>query len=302
MQNKAISHEPSRRRFLSLAAGSMAAGCLASTALPGCASSQYAGTGATKRDIVLVHGAWHGGWCWDQVRPILEAAGHRVFTPTLTGLGSRADELTSKVGLNTHIADIIEVITANDLSDIVLCGHSYGGMVITGVADALKSRIAHIVYLDAALPNNGETMLSYGEPRPQVAIDGAIAAMTAMATDGVGIGVFPPALLGIPEDHPLYTWVADRLTPHPLKTWLDPISLSNDGPKGLPSTYVHCNQPALAQTQFGWLFHTLQSEEDWNTLLLATGHDAMVTDPEGVAKVLLNAAAHSPPKMTGGYQ
>ncbi len=280
----------------------MAAGTIAATSLASGTANALATQSPTKRDIMLVHGAWHGGWCWDQVRPMLEEAGHRVFTPTLTGLGERADELSAQVGLDTHIADIMEVITANDLNDFVLCGHSYGGMVITGVADALKSRIAHVVYLDAALPKNGETMLSYGEPRPQASIDGAIAAMTAMAPDGVGIGVFPPSFLGIPEDHPLHDWVAERLTPHPLKTWLDPISLKSGGPHRLVRTYVHCNEPPLAQTQFGWLYRELQSDAEWNTLTLATGHDAMVSDPEGVAKILLVAATNANQGSTGDTQ
>ncbi|KWV90790.1 alpha/beta fold hydrolase [Erythrobacter sp. YT30] len=278
------------------------AGTIAATALSGSAASALSAKSPSKRDIVLVHGAWHGGWCWDPVRPMLEATGHRVFTPTLTGLGDRANELTPQVGLDTHINDVIETIIANELTDIVLCGHSYGGMVITGVADAMKSRIGHIVYLDAALPQDGKTMLSYGEPRPQEAIDGAIAAMSAMAPDGVGIAVFPPSVLGIPEDHPLHDWVAERLTPHPLKTWLDPIALQNRGPQGLARTYIHCNSPALAQTQFAWLYGELQSDPEWNTLLLATGHDAMVTDPEGVAKILLAAAADANTGSTGDTQ
>ncbi|MDJ0977626.1 MAG: alpha/beta fold hydrolase [Erythrobacter sp.] len=242
---------------------------------------------------MLVHGAWHGGWCWDPVRTPLEAEGHRVFTPTLKGLAERADELSAEVSLEDHIEDVLTVIRDNDLSDIVLCGHSYGGMIITAVADRLKPRIGHIVYLDAALPEDGETMVSYGEPRPRAVVEAAEQAMREIAPDGVGMMVFPPALLGVPPDQPRHGWVEAKLTPHPLKTWLDPISLANGGPAGLPRTYVHCIDPVLAQTQFGWLYSQFKDDPEWNAVTLATGHDAMITDPAGVAQILLKAA-HAP--------
>lgn len=114
----------------------------------------------TIHTYVLVHGAWHGGWCWRDVRAGLEALGHTVYAPTLTGLAEKAHLLTPQVGLNTHIADVVSVIKDNDLANIILVGHSYGGMIITGVADTLKQRIEHIIYLDAALPKDGQTMIS----------------------------------------------------------------------------------------------------------------------------------------------
>ncbi len=244
----------------------------------------------TPRDILLVHGAWHGGWCWEPVRALLEAGGHRVFSPTLSGLAERANELSPGIGLETHIEDVLEVIAANDLSDVVVCGHSYGGMVITGVADRMKHRIAHIVYLDAALPLHGETMLSYGEPRPGAAIESGQAAMRAMAPDGVGMAVLPPSAFGIGQSHPLHEWVANRLTPHPLKTWLDRVSLVNDGSDGLHRTYVLCTDPVMPHTQFAWVAAQAKDDPTWHYAELATGHDAMITDPVGVAEVLAHAA------------
>ncbi|MBV7265222.1 alpha/beta fold hydrolase [Erythrobacter ani] len=274
-----------RRAFLMSAAGAISA-----AALTGGATNPLASATLRKRDIVLVHGAWHGGWCWEMVRALLEPDGHRVFTPTLPGLAERAGELTPQIGLDTHIDDVVATILAEDLTDFVLCGHSYGGMVITGVADRLKERVAHIVYLDAALPKDGESMLSYGEPRPQAAIDGATAAMRGLAPDGLAIGVFPPSVLGIPAGHPRHDWVAERLTPHPLKTWLDPIKLANGGPEGLAQTYIHCTDPVMAQTQFPWIASQVSNDPSWNYAELKTGHDAMVTDPEGVAQILRTAA------------
>ncbi|HSJ79012.1 MAG TPA: alpha/beta fold hydrolase, partial [Erythrobacter sp.] len=193
-------------------------------------------TRSTPRDFVLVHGAWHGGWCWGMVRERIEAAGHRVHTPTLPCLGERAGELDSATGLADHIADVVDYIAASDLSDIVLAGHSYGGMVITGVADALKPRIAHILYLDAALPGDGQSMISYGTPRTRDAIAATEAALRNLAPDGVAMSAPPLAMLGMPANHPLHDDVAARLTPHPVKTWLDPIRLVNGGPIGVPRT------------------------------------------------------------------
>src|SRR5262249_21902502 len=113
---------------------------------------------ANMATFVLVHGAWHGGWCWQKVIPFLEAAGHEVHAPTLTGLAERASELSPDVGLDTHIQDIVGLLEEKNLNGVILVGHSYGGMVITGVVDQVPERIAHLVYLDTFVPRNGESM------------------------------------------------------------------------------------------------------------------------------------------------
>src|SRR5512140_3425887 len=109
---------------------------------------------------VLVHGAWQGAWCWKKVVPLFQEAGHRVYTPTLTGLAEKANLLTPEVALSTHIQDVVEVIEGQQLRDVILLGHSYSGMVITGAVDRVPERIAHLVYLDAVLPQDGESMAS----------------------------------------------------------------------------------------------------------------------------------------------
>lgn len=265
------------------------AGAVAATLLAGCATTRATKAHNTVTDIVLIHGAWHGGWCWDPVRPLLEEAGFTVHTPTLPGLGNRADELTPQLGLADHIADARRFIEDNIAGPFVLVGHSYGGMVTTGLADAMKDAIAHIVYLDAAVPRDGESMITYGAPRPPEAIAAAEGAIRGLAPDGIAMVAFPPSLLGIPEDHPRHDWVAERLTPHPLKTWLDPIALRNGGAEGLPRTFVHCTDPVLAQTQFPWLAKQAKADPSWAYEELATGHDAMITDPQGVAQIALRA-------------
>ena len=110
--------------------------------------------------FVLVHGAWHGGWCWQKVIPFLEAAGHEVYAPTLTGLAERASELSPDVGLDTHIQDVVGLLEEKNLHGVILVGHSYGGMVITGVVDQVPERIAHLVYLDTFVPRDGESMVN----------------------------------------------------------------------------------------------------------------------------------------------
>jgi len=113
---------------------------------------------------VLVHGAWHGGWCWKKVAPALRAAGHEVYTPTLTGLGERAHLANPAIDLAMHIADVVNLLEAEELDKVVLVGHSYGGMVVTGVADRAASRLRRVVYLDAFLPENGKCLLDYLHP------------------------------------------------------------------------------------------------------------------------------------------
>ena len=112
---------------------------------------------------VLVSGAWHGGWCWRKVTPLLEAQGHRVYTPTLTGLGARAHLLTREVNLTTHIQDVAALMLAEDLHDVVLAGHSYGGLVISGVACNARGRLSHVAYLDATLPVGGQADIAEGD-------------------------------------------------------------------------------------------------------------------------------------------
>ncbi|MEL7188636.1 MAG: alpha/beta hydrolase [Pseudomonadota bacterium] len=245
---------------------------------------------AIVRDIVLVPGAWHGGWCWDLVSAELEQRDLCVHALTLPGLAERAAELSAEIGLQSQIDDAIAQLETLGLNNFVLVGHSYGGMIITAIADKLKDRIAHIIYLDAALPINGESMVSYGEPRPEEEFVKAEHALRGLAPDGIAMKPFDPSLLGIPDDHEHYEWVLKSLTPHPLKTWLDPISLENEGPEGVPATYVLCTEPLMPRTQFSWTAKRLQEKPHWSVKELATGHDAMITDPLATARIIIEAA------------
>lgn len=276
---------PNRRKFM---AGMAAAGIVLTAPAQSKSALKTESDPKSKmrKNYILVHGAWHGGWCWRDLAALLENAGHNVFTPTMTGLAERKHLISPQIGLDTHITDIVSLIEYYDLQNIVLVGHSYGGMVITAVADRFKNRIDHIVYLDAALPKNGDTMISQGPPRTELEIKETEKGLRALAPDGIAMLTFPPEVLGIAQSHPSYSWVAEKLTPHPLKTWLDPIELSNGGSEGLQRTYIHCNSPALPNASFGWHAEQVQKDDSWHYHVLATGHDAMVTAPQELAQLL----------------
>lgn len=244
--------------------------------------------------FVLVHGAWHGGWCWRDVKTILEEAGHTVFAPTLTGLGDRSHLLSRDIDLDVHIADITNLLEWEELPDVILVGHSYGGMVITGVADRAKARLRHVVYLDAFLPADGESSASHivGLMKPG-ATEADFAAeidrrLNAANADGGG----PPdteRLFDIPEEMTEERARVKRLvTPHPVGTQTTPIRLANGGSEGVPRTYILC-AAAPAKTPFMVLADRFRDHSDWTYRELDTTHDAMVTMPTETAALLIEA-------------
>ena len=242
---------------------------------------------ASRPVFVLVHGAWHGGWCWARVAVRLEARGARVLTPTLTGCGERTHLMDAGIGLETHVRDITAVIEAEELPRVHLCGHSYGGMVITGVCDRMKDRIASVLYLDAAVPSDGQSMITQSPGITPDAASATEAGLRALAPDGVAMQVFPDVtIFGIAPGGEDEAWLRRRLTPHPLKTWLDPIRITNGGSDGLRRAYVHCVDPVLSAS-FGAHHARLSGDPSWTTTTLPTGHDAMITRPELVADLLL---------------
>jgi len=185
-------------------------------------------------NFLLVHGAWHGGWCWRRVTRILRAAGHEVFSPTLTGLGEREHLMSPDVGLDTHISDVLGVLEYEDLRDVVLVGHSYGGMVIAGATEKAAERIAHLVYLDAFVPEDGKSLCDYQPPE--------ILKMfheTAQAEgEGYKLPSFPAEAFGVTSEEDL-NWVRPRLNPHPLKTKLDAVQMKNPQAAEIPRTFIY---------------------------------------------------------------
>jgi pimeloyl-ACP methyl ester carboxylesterase len=226
---------------------------------------------------VLVHGAWHGGWCWERVARALTARGDEVYTPTLTGLGERAHLLTRDVGLETHVRDVIELIEHEGLRGVVLVGHSYAGIVVTAVADRVSDRIARLMYLDAVVPRDGEGLYDRSSERVRLLFE------EAANTSGEGwllpTSVATPAFLGL-EDEEDRRWVIPRLTPHPIRTCRETVTLGGRL-LSVPRRYVNCiGKKPLGQPR------TIQAEgiDDYHEL--RTGHDAMVTAAEAVVALL----------------
>jgi len=234
-------------------------------------------------DFVLVHGAWHGAWCWRRIVAPLWAAGHRAFAITLSGSGERAHLLAPTITLQTHITDVASVIEAEELRGAILVGHSYAGMVITGVADrmatAQPAAIAHLVYLDAVLPRPGEAWSSthnsetLAQRRRTIAETGAIPAPD-------------PAVFGLAgADH---AWVMRHQTSHPGGVYDDALSFDAARLAALPKTFIDCTAPALptiAESR-----RRARAEPGWTVVEIATGHDAMVSAPQALLDVLLSVA------------
>lgn len=240
--------------------------------------------------IVLVHGAWHGGWCWDKVRPRLEAAGHRVLAPSLTGLADREHLRDPVPSLATHVADIVNLVEAEELQDVVLVGHSYGGMVITGAADALRGRVRHLVYLDAAVPADGDSLASFVPGMTPEELRRRESAFRSMAPDGTWLPPIPPAMVGV-TDPADAQWLQRRLRAHPLRTWLDPISLRNGGHAGIRKTYVVAANPPTTAMGYPRVAEALRADGEWACHEIACGHDMMVAEPVRTAALIAEAAA-----------
>lgn len=234
------------------------------------------------RTFVLVHGAWHGGWCWKYVREALQAQGHNVFTPSLTGLGDRVHLRNPDVNLTTHVTDIVNLIEYEELEDVILVGHSYAGHVVSWVADKVKDRLAHVVFLDAVLPTDGEPFLApgVGEGRVKDAKEGYL-----MASAGMDF-------LGIPADHPLHDWVARHLVEHPLPTLMETVTYENGGTAGVPKTFVRCTgNPRMKSGEDDPVWAMTEADPEWSYTTIDTGHDLMVTAPEETTAILLGIAS-----------
>jgi pimeloyl-ACP methyl ester carboxylesterase len=235
---------------------------------------------ATRSPFVLVHGAWHGGWCWRKLTPLLQGAGHEVHTPTLTGLGDRAHLGRASTGPAEHVQDLLALLEMEDLRDVTLVGHSYAGFVIGTVAERARARIRQLVYLDAFVPEAGQRLIDQLLP-PQ--------ARPAIAAAGEARGYVAPIplqTLGVTDAADL-AWMTPRLVPQPYASFVQP-ALEQPG-AGLPRGYIACTQPASGS--FGPVAARLRQDPAWRFHEMATGHDAMVTAPQALAQVLLQWAA-----------
>ena len=237
-----------------------------------------------REPYVLVHGAWHGGWCWGKVAERLQAAGHSVFTPTLTGLGDRAHLIAPNVGLQTFVEDVVSTIDMEDLSDLVLVGHSFGDAVIGGVTDARPDRIGRLVFLDSFVLQSGQSPFSQLPPEMVEARKSSAIKNSGPLRRDPRHAAAAASVFGVtdPKDT---AWVARRLKPHPIKTYEDTLELKRPLGAGHPKTYIACTNPNYRANEP--LRRWVQAEPDWSYLELATGHDAMILAPDALSEMLM---------------
>jgi pimeloyl-ACP methyl ester carboxylesterase len=226
--------------------------------------------------FLVCHGAWSAGWAWKKMHPLMAAAGHRLVTPTYTGLGERAHLANPSIDLETHIRDILNVIKYEDLRDIVLIGHSYGGMVATGVADRARDRISQLIYLDAFVPKDGQSLFDLNEPGRQW--------MLGLAKAGDGWRVPPNPT---PPDTPPadVEWLTERRVPMPVKCFEMKLALHGGEPT-LPRSYIYATRIAPADT-FGPFAARARNEAGWRYHEIDASHAPNVTAPEALMALLL---------------
>ena len=235
---------------------------------------------------VLVPGAWHGAWCWARVLSLLRTAGCVSHAVTLTGVGDRAHLFSTGVRLAVHIQDVINLISCEELDHVVLVGHSYAGMVITGVADTLLQHerpvLQQIVYLDAIVPHPGESWSSQQPP------DAVAARIQSAMTDGGGVAILPPdpKVFGLEAGD--YEWVKRRMTPQPFGLYQEKLHFDAVRVATLPRTFIDCTDPALAA--IAAMRKRVREEAGWRVLELKAGHDSMISAPRQLAELLLSCA------------
>jgi pimeloyl-ACP methyl ester carboxylesterase len=220
--------------------------------------------------LVSVHGAWAGGWQMKKVAPILEAQGWKVYRPSLPGLGEHHHLATPDIGLTNHIDDLVNLILFEDLHDIILLGHSYGGMVITGVADRIPERIGRLVYLDAFVPQDGESLMSIRPSRNDLDLEG-------MTKEGFIIPFWVKPDRPFPKD-----------VPHPLKTFTETLSLKNPAAAKVPATYILTVDPG-AKPEDDMFFPSAERAKarGWPVIIMEADHVPNWRKPEETAQLLL---------------
>lgn len=230
--------------------------------------------------FLFVHGAFHGGWCFDLLRPLLEKEGHQVITPTLSGVGERAH--LAEVGtitLDTHVKEIVELIEWNDLKDVRLAGHSYGGMVITGVADAVPDRVESLIYLDAMTPESGDTVFSLLPSLLSPFVQ------ASAAHGGTLVAPFPAAGFGVGPE--FQEWVDSKLTLHPICCFTQSIRLTGAHKQIRKRVMVYNSRDIGIVTPYEADYEGLRGAEDTHVYALPVGHDIMIDGAAELAEIIL---------------
>jgi len=230
--------------------------------------------------FVLVHGAWHGGWCWRRVADLLERGGHKVFTPTLTGLGERSHLLRAGINVSTHVADVVNVLKWERLAGVVLCGHSYGGLVVSGVAELMAPAIGSIVFLDAFLPENGDSMAALTSDAVREQLKGA--------TERGELGVPPRPAAAFLVNEKDRAWVDAMCVPQPIGTMTEKMALTGARERIAKKSYIRA--AAYPNPGFDKAYARVKADGAWRTYEVTGGHDVMVDMPERLTEILLEVA------------
>jgi pimeloyl-ACP methyl ester carboxylesterase len=228
--------------------------------------------------FVLVHGAWSGGWCYARVADLLRERGHKVFTPTLTGQGERSHLLTGAVNLSTHITDVLGVLRYERLSNVVLAGHSYGGMVITGVADRVPEPISSLVYLDAFIPEDGQSVFDINIPAN-------VQRYIANAGDLGGLAIPPPPASYFNVNAADAPRVDALATPFPIGCFAERLKLTGRHRDIGKRTYVYATERP-SPSAFKPIYERVKDDSAWTAYALACGHHVMLDMPERTAEIL----------------
>jgi len=240
-------------------------------------------------NFLLVHGAWHGGWCWRDVVPALTRAGHRVHAVTLTGVGERMHLMTPAITLETHITDVANAIEMEEMDQLVLVVHSYGGMIGTAIADRMPQRLRHLVYVDAVVPKPGESWSStHASPTREARL------VAAEASPDFSFPPPDPAVFGLAAAQA--EWVRRRQTPHPGHTYQAALDFDPKRVAAIPRTFISCTQPALATIDAvrqrivdrGFWDGAWHAGGGARVVEMKTGHDPMISAPEEFARILLD--------------
>ncbi|MCM0589758.1 MAG: alpha/beta fold hydrolase [Gloeotrichia echinulata DEX184] len=231
------------------------------------------------KNFVLIHGAWSGGWCWKRLTALLRNSGHEVSSPTCTGVGERAHLNTKAVGLGIWIQDVVNHIEQEDLSEIILVGSGFGGVVITGVADRIPKSIRKLVYLNALVIPSGKSAFDQLPP------DVVAARLRQVEKEGKGINIPVPSVesFGLKNPNDIQ-WVASKLKPQPVNTYMEKLSLKASIGNKLPKVYIDCTNPPfkpLIEVK-----RRIKTEKDWDWRSINTGHDAMISAPKLVQEIL----------------
>jgi pimeloyl-ACP methyl ester carboxylesterase len=227
--------------------------------------------------FLIAHGAWSAGWAWKKMRPRLRDRGHELWTPTYTGLGERVHLASSDVKLDTHIEDVVKVIEFEDLRDVILVGHSYGGMVATGVGDRIPDRISQVIYLDAFVPRNGQSVFELAVP------DDRIALVEAARKTGDAMRI-PPRPMPPDTSAADLAWGNPRRVPQPIAAFEQPIRLTG-AIEQLRRTYIYCTRPRPGDV-FRQFAERAKSENGWRYREIDASHNPHITVPDELAEML----------------